>query len=260
MLTDAYKASLENERLKQLLLRRENIPVLEEILATETEELKRLQKLKKKGLLDFGETPREEDTRELFTRICAEVDTVLGVANLPLPLHSLCEGLIDISHYSRESDTSHYDHHTRTIHLLKNLRTRLIPTMAHEYTHYVQDMFGLLRGHQCFSEGHALGIERTLAARYRDNEDNEAFLVDALGGDVAGLKSAYRWICQQFYTNFKQKLLTTQTESDAVEKWWSGQVGQPSAYGIGNALFRIYEAQHGKDIYRQAMHGELVFA
>ena len=84
-LTEEYKASIENNHLKELLLRRENLPVLEEVLARESAELERLQKLKRKGRLDFGKLVKEEEVPELLAEVYPKVDDFLGFARENLP-------------------------------------------------------------------------------------------------------------------------------------------------------------------------------
>ena len=65
-LTEEYKTAIENNHLKELLLRRENLPVLEEVLVTESNEVARLNALKERKQLDFGAPISPEELDEVI--------------------------------------------------------------------------------------------------------------------------------------------------------------------------------------------------
>ncbi len=312
MLSDEYKRTIENDRLKQLLLRRENLPVLEEVLARESAELERLQRLKKRGKLDFGKLVKEEEVPELLAEIYPEVDYFLGFTGGNLPSHqfysrqaiarltetgqaeklvtrggivstfvgsaeivrnvvlemspdplwtSIGIALLGAGAYAlnrgRKMRTMSFHegwgYTFSLIELVEAPRSSFIPTTAHEYAHHLQQIKQLhSRRYLTFLEGHARGVERTIAEHYREKEDNEAFLWDISNETVEELKLAYQWICAGLGEKPKRSLGKTRTQ-------YSGFFTKQSHHTLGNTLFRLYEALHGKDIYRQAIHGEFQF-
>ena len=136
------------------------------------------------------------------------------------------------------------------IELVEAPRSSFIPVTAHEYAHHLQQIKRLLfRQYFTFLEGHARGVERTIAEQYREKEDNEAFLWDISNKTVEELKLAYQWACASLGEKPKKSLGKTRTQ-------YGGFFTKQDPHTLGNALFRLYEAIHGKDIYRQAIHGE----
>lgn len=82
-----YLSQIKNSSMKRLLLREDNIFALEELLNTETQRLKRLQRLKDGNQLDFGDTIELDELRELFPKISAEVNDFLGISPIDPPLY-----------------------------------------------------------------------------------------------------------------------------------------------------------------------------
>ncbi len=74
-----YKTLIKNSSLKKKLLHRENIAPLEHLLNEESQQLKRLQRLKNEKKLDFGKTLSSEALNELFPTICLKVNEFLGI-------------------------------------------------------------------------------------------------------------------------------------------------------------------------------------
>lgn len=74
-----------NQEVEHILLRKENFCLLEDILNNESEELKRLQKLKDEGKLFFGNKVRKNELKDLFRIVKKEVDDFLDVGEIPEP-------------------------------------------------------------------------------------------------------------------------------------------------------------------------------
>lgn len=79
------KSKIEDSCMKQLLLKAENIPVLEELLDKNSQQLERLQKLNEENKLDLGKIVDAEELQDLFPKICREVDDFLGIHDVRLP-------------------------------------------------------------------------------------------------------------------------------------------------------------------------------
>ena len=315
-----YMTQIENSNLESRLLRTDNIPVLEELLNRDSQRLEKLQKLKEDNKLDMGNKITTKELKELFPKICTEVDDFLGIQSKDLPkvgynhlfklkispipilsfytfytylmvvagtslinnqnlnttnlielgvgvgglvgtayLHSLMK--FKGSSYIRYLDTD-----LKEVILEKTPRTELIPAMGHEYTHHVQLDEGVIDkgGHHgkylIFKEGHARGVERHLSEDYREREDNEAFLYHILNRNIREFKSAYVWMCSMLSKPVRDNLLRTKALLDNYEYRILSSKRKPSLHATGNALFSIYEALHGKQVYNHMIHGDFKFS
>jgi len=78
-------SDIENFQMRLRLLSEDNIPAIEELLDKESQRLRRLQRLKEDGKLDFGDNVSPEELKELFSQICTEVDEFLGIQDGEVP-------------------------------------------------------------------------------------------------------------------------------------------------------------------------------
>ncbi len=85
ILRGSLYSQISNTNLERLLLREENIVVLEDLLNTEAQRLERLQKCKENDKLNLGERVSPDELTELFPRICTEVDDFLGIQECDMP-------------------------------------------------------------------------------------------------------------------------------------------------------------------------------
>lgn len=164
--------------------------------------------------------------------------------------------------HSSNKDSS-YTPVSKTIILERSPRTVLIPTASHEYTHYLQHREGLIKQrfkYSIFSEGHARGVQKHVSEEYMEREDNEAFLYDVLDSTVGEFKSAYVWMCKKLGQQPKESLLKTKTTRDADESVNRLVWRCPTPHAIGNALFSIYEARQGRQVYNHMIHGNFQFS
>ncbi len=156
---------------------------------------------------------------------------------------------------------SSYTPSSKTIILERSPRTVLIPIAGHEYTHYVQHREGIKDGgYNIFQEGHARGVQKQVSEEYMEREDNEAFLYDVLNSTVGEFKSAYVWMCKNLGQQPKESLLKTKTSRDSDESAHRLVWRSPTQHAIGNALFSIYEALQGRQIYKHMIHGNFKFS
>lgn len=159
------------------------------------------------------------------------------------------------------SHVAQYDSLSNKITLERVPRAELIPTVGHEYTHSVQRRKGVLSSNNylIFGEGHARGVEKHLAEDYREKEDNEAFLYPSSDRTVGEFKSAYIWMCRKLEQQPRKSLLKIKTSRDRGESLERLIRGEPTSHAIGNALFSIYEALHGRGIYQQLIFSKFQF-
>ncbi len=300
----------QKESLKHKLVRPENIPILEEILAQKSSELERLKKAKEEGKLRFGRKIKQRQELETIVKeVKEEVDAFWGVSGIDLPncdfvklrenkfalgIVSAAYGLTAINlctaglsltttndldvgpivfnlllgatgmfvHYSSLLEIG-YDAKGQKIRLEKTPRESLVTDFAHEYTHHLQHQFPKQRSISAeyvpFMEGHARGVQRNIGERYRQREENDAFIWGNLNYDVSELKSVYRWLCKIAGKKVSSSLLSTRTPHDGANAVYLALYKEPTPHALGNALMLIHEAQYGNNIYRKMLHGEYIF-
>jgi len=177
--------------------------------------------------------------------------TGLGILYLARGLHNF----LSDPHYNAKEDNEH-------IILQKENKENLIMFLSHEYTHHVQgriEGFFLDIGFEFFIEGHARGVGRHMSKKYMKEEDNGAFLYNALNIDVSEMKTTYLWLCNNFDLTPKKSLLNTKTLRDDEDMKFLKKCKMPSPHAIGNSLFLIYENKKGPGIYSDMIHGNFKF-
>ena len=126
--------------------------------------------------------------------------------------------------------------------------------------YFIQDKEEIpLNNFQIFLEGHAIGTHKQHVALRCEKEDNEAYLYNRAQYNVSELRSAYLCLCSDLEIKPRRSLLQNNLINTLRKDKELMIVKNASSHSIGNALFSIYEAIHGKDIYRQMIHGEFVF-
>lgn len=251
----AELTDLTDERIEELLLKRDNVLALEGLLYTESQKLIGLQKLKEEGKLDFGSMLGDGMLELLFRQVKEEVDEYFGTEGIPEPRLIFLYG----GRYNA------YGSKKRQIIFTERMSPGFIPIAIHEYTHYLQHVF-----HQkiycqqwkygALLEGHARGVERFFSYDYAATESNEAFIYTITDSTVAELKSAYAWMCGKLGMERRENLLTVKSTGDKMEELrLSVSSGKPSPHGRGNAFFYLLEAKKGNGIYRDILRGNLDF-
>ncbi len=76
---------LTNENLRQILLNKENIAPLEDLLAGEISKLNRLNKLADQDKLNFGPMPSEDQLEDILAEVKEKVDSFLGINKVNAP-------------------------------------------------------------------------------------------------------------------------------------------------------------------------------
>lgn len=271
-----YTAQFADENMEQILLNKDNIPVLEELLHEESKHLVRLRELKEDGKLDFGPILTKKEVKNLFPQIKKEVNEFLDVNceapaikhySLVVTMHERCN-FGSFHRYESMFNPRTYLYKYGKIRLRsKKERPVIIPVISHEYSHSIgyqkYDKINIL-SHGCFIEGFALGVERYIAKLYRNNEDNEAFLYYTIDKTVEHLKSSYIWMSKILGIVPKDFLLDIKSLTEIEEEKWKKdkivyEIREVSEHAIGNALFYIYETSRGNQIYKEMINGRFRF-
>lgn len=154
-----------------------------------------------------------------------------------------------------QKSPSVYANENKEIQLNKNHKESLIPTIAHEYAHFVQEMFGLRFDiNKTMTEGHARCVERHVAFDRARKEDNQAYLFNHVYRTVPELRTTYLWLCRNFGLVPHKGLTKFRTESDNVHQRILKRKGRPSYYSVGTSHMLLMEKKHGKAITPGLIH------
>ncbi|GEM_PF-2555441 len=164
-------------------------------------------------------------------------------------------------------NVDHYISETNSMHLFKNSKANLLPTMGHEYAHHIQrkilfaGVHDFEKNYSIFSEGISRGVQRHVSKIFKEKEDNEAFLYEILNYNVEEMKRLYPIMCYAFGIEPQQSLLKAK---NFIEKHYF-ENNEPNRYlandyhAIGNSLFYVLEIKFGSSIYKDAIKGDVSF-
>ncbi len=248
---EEYKLQFENQAIKRRLLNLENLPILEDLLDKSAQQFKRVRNIKNL-YKKFTRIVKEDELDNLAYKVYGKVDDFLDFESYERPAILFESGGCTSFYHPGQS--------LITVHTL--LRAELIPIAGHEYAHHVHFCQGLeYVPREIFMEGHARGVQKHIAESYSQKEGNEAFLYDISEKTIHELANAYGWLCKRLNKIPKDSLLKMDVYSDILEMFRGGTFGdrEPSNHALGNAFCSIYESLHGKDIYKQMVHGEFKF-
>ncbi|MBU4242154.1 MAG: hypothetical protein KKA65_04110 [Nanoarchaeota archaeon] len=272
-----------NKELIKLLCDKENIPILEHIIERDGKEFERLKQLKEKGLINLGEKVRKKEFKDICYEIKAEVDGLLDIQNTILPktkqrtffsndlglflayiatpaliksgrlsdvlFMGLAITMVKLSMYN-----SSYHYIFKRIKITKQDKYLTKIIFAHEYTHFLQHKILNcdFQKHKMFTEGHAIGVEKTLVNLCSEPEQKDNFLYSELKQRFSGLKQAYYSLCDRLNVKCHESLLNIDKPfGNKLKRFFKR--GSFLYHDAGNALFQIYEEIHGKDIYKQIL-------
>lgn len=242
---DDYLNSITDRKIYRQL-KKEDLQLLEHVLNKEVEELKRLRKLKEENKLDFGKKLIIEEIYPLLDQVKEETDQFLEITSMSKPC------------ISYPYNKNQYRDQTKRIYLENEERTLLIPALGHEYTHHIQTMIypKIMREYDyrymAFCEGQARSMQMYIAERYRQKEDNEAFLYDITEMTTGEMKSLYKWLCFKKWVRPNKSLVKIKTRMDKLEIVSKiGDFGRPSEYAAGNTYFLVQETKNGKEIHKE---------
>jgi hypothetical protein len=131
-------------------------------------------------------------------------------------------------------------------------RVKAIVGLAHEYAHHIQSHNDVHMDYFCddIIEGHARGVERTIALMHAEVEDNPAFLYGITERTVSELRAAYKWMCDELGLSPRESLFRVKSSDDEIDMTVLDNEGYPTVHSIGNTLFRVYDALDGDNIYK----------
>ncbi len=133
-----------------------------------------------------------------------------------------------------------------TVVIKKESRTLQIPTIAHEYTHHVQNS---VRGSfTMLAEGIARGVERHIAKMYAEKEDNPSFLYDSTMTTTRELGTGYINLCKAIGIPYKKALIESANSmlNEDCDRGFDH-------YAFGVTYLSVEEANTGKSIYGRAL-------
>ena len=272
-------SDVDDFRIRRFLSSKENIEILEDMIEKESDRLIRLRKSK----FDSRSLPGDEFS-EIKDYITVNVNKILDINNEDTyceweyltkwqlfvrdQLRKIAAIRRDVVSYLAGFDNSNlcifdyfipygeYNQNTKKITITTGPRAKMIPCLAHEYTHHTQNIvIGYFLNISSYEDGQARIVERNIAADFREKEDNESFLYQMTKCTLAELRSTYHWICDHF--NVKPKKAKIKTLRDRIENAYrkTDIYGYPSPHSSGNSFFRILEAKD-KKIFLNVLQGK----
>ena len=288
--------TIEDNSLKQVLLNKDYIPVLETLLEKEGQSLSRLKKLKKSGKLDYGPKISGDNLVEPLSGVKKEVDRILGTEGTESPLYRdynilepglqytelmlIAFGAELGSSISFAVDGDLYSFMGKSCFIAPSI---LLYTMAHIFDrkgHYYPDRETML----VKKDKKALLIP-TIGHEY----DHHVFNVnEVVPNEMRGKSNIFeeghargvqRHISEYYRENEDNEAflydITEMTENELKQtyKWvckklkvkpsdnlLKGDVTSPDKHALGNSLFYTLETVKGDGVYRDAINGKIDFA
>jgi hypothetical protein len=166
--------------------------------------------------------------------------------------------------YLKENIGVHYKSDERLIKVISGNTIGLVPELAHEYTHHVQNCLtkGKMYSNDPLAEGSAVGVERIISNQYAEETGNPGYSLSSLRSTTQTLTYAYLYLCSQRGIQPNDKLLDSRFLS------WSTRISRTSDslfglknhnYDIGVAAVSIAEEIHGPSVYARLVRGETDF-
>src|SRR3989344_2202115 len=155
-----------------------------------------------------------------------------------------------------EESSSYWDNH---ISLKVEEKTMLIPTLAHEYTHHVQEEKGIpyYNGFECFCEGQARSVQKQVGIKYFILENNPAFLLNSLEDNLSEYKAVYFWLMAKLRKTPNVNLfLATSIYENQGDIDYFKEHNKPATHALGNVFFSLLESREGTEIHKAILQGE----
>lgn len=229
------------ETIESILMRAGSLCCVEDKLSKESHRLLLLQDSCTRFSSEKLKSPSEIDG--LFLRVKKMADTILGTRNILSPALSMGNEV----RYSGG-----------VIYLSREKPAKTVSGLAHEYTHYIQDIYlGLDTILEELTEGHAAWVELKVAELYAGSINNPSYLYESLSLQVARLRAAYKWICSRIGLPPSKEILSNNLRIKPLETEILFKEGRPSVHSFGVAFFSVWESMHGKGVYRSFLDGRL---
>ncbi len=189
----------------------------------------------------------------LKNRLVSDVNRLLGVTPTEIPPYNFARGEEDGLCQLWE-----YNSLTKTIHTSvqgSEYMMNAVPFLTHEYVHHVQDaMWDFLdfmpTKYGVLSEGHAIGVEHTIAKTWGD----EGFLAMWYRRAPSDVLDVYYLFCKE--KGVPPNRLIVNDKLLAI----SSNPNAPTNHAVGNVAFLLLEREQGQDIYRKTLHEENLFS
>ncbi len=161
----------------------------------------------------------------------------------------------------KEPMGTHYNKDLGWVLLKKDYETDIIPAIAHEYAHHLEEMI-LHPDYDAsfyFCEGFARGVQRHISNLYAQ-ERNDPRFTHTISRDTTGeLSAVYLWICDRHGEVDRPIPLIKKNNiymftADNLDK-----DSLPYGHAFGNTIFYLAEKRHGDGIYADALKEDVDF-
>lgn len=124
--------------------------------------------------------------------------------------------------------------------------SEVVGSLAHEYTHHLQNSYGVLKYRNALSEGHAFGVEHNIARIYTERYQNPAYMLHTLNSLAPHLKHGYV-DCSRLAG--KSPPFLEQISIPDPGKLFAHE----HHYCLGVAAMSVAEAKNGTSVYRDVL-------
>ncbi len=127
------------------------------------------------------------------------------------------------------------------IKLSKFKKTKLIPIIAHEYTHHLQNLNNnITKNFGIFIEGQARMVDKHIAKKYSARENNKAYSHEVLNRSVHELMSAYIWLSKELKKQPNASLTNEHMFQYSDDMQYLSENKIPHNHALGNAYMSTH--------------------
>ncbi|MBI4152159.1 hypothetical protein HY495_00475 [Candidatus Woesearchaeota archaeon] len=294
-ITAAYRQSITNQHLLEVLIQKENLPILEHLMEQEAASFTQLyhenfpdaENHRQNTRIDcrtFDHTQGQLD----FGRIATQDELTVISGNVKIFVHhflhipKLSPCLVQYNPEAENENSCFYRwsalHMQGSIHLRRLHFVDLLPAIAHEYAHHAliagmglpyEPFISNEPSYQIFKEGHSFAVEKAIAQQKYEETGNRAYLY-AISDALVFLRDAYIFVSEQHSQNPNKNLLSlgrlTCDDRVPIGRYIDFVLHYFDPHCSGGALFLVEEFKNHekKDalqiICREAVHGRYVFS
>lgn len=122
----------------------------------------------------------------------------------------------------------------------KGSKQQIIPTLAHEYTHHVQNLRGILtKENNYYTEGQARQIQTIIANKYAEKEKNPTYMLRTQLRNLGEYASTYIWMSEKLNKEPSNSLLRKPELIYNENIAFLEQQQKPTTHAIGNTALRM---------------------
>jgi len=156
-----------------------------------------------------------------------------------------------------------YKARLRRVKIAREEKEKVIPNLAHEYTHHILCTKGYTQKESALQEGFCRGIERQIAEDYAEKENNPFFMEGPTEKTLSSLKVGYKLLCNRLKKKPNESLLKNinhgRSFKDKILDYFRKIDPNAMHYNLGNTLFMVTEEKQGRGFYKDIIDNKFAF-